>query len=385
MAIGDTRSTMAERDSAFLEAVRKKPRILVCAPSNAAVDNIILKIMADGFIDGNGCRYNPSLIRVGIGQSTAVRDVALEAKVNSVLEGGMDLAALQKSMAKLQAEKMKICESIAGLRRRVNAIISACKWNLAKHWEIRIEQSFDQTGRVFFVNHKTKSTQFEVPAPPEPGEDHYSATAMPEYRSFMSSIVQLVERFNSVTSKLTRCSLVNTVTNVLAKGGVNAQGQQLFNVKQQLETDILNSVHIVLTTLGTAGSRNFEDCEKFEVVVVDEAAQSVEPASLVALQLGSKHAILVGDPQQLPATIFSVSGRSTKYDRSLFQRLEEAGNKVYMLDTQYRMHPAISDFPRRIFYDGSLLDGDNVKHPEYGCPLRREIQIKFPAFQSFTV
>jgi hypothetical protein len=34
---------------------------------------------------------------------------------------------------------------------------------------------------------------------------------------------------------------------------------------------------------------------------------------------------LVGDPQQLPATIFDISGRNSKYDRSLFQRLEEAG------------------------------------------------------------
>ena len=57
---------------------------------------------------------------------------------------------------------------------------------------------------------------------------------------------------------------------------------------------------------------------------------------LQALQLGSSHAILVGDPQQLPATIFSVSGRNTKFDRSLFQRLEDAGHPVHMLDTQYR-------------------------------------------------
>ena len=124
------------------------------------------------------------------------------------------------------------------------------------------------------------------------------------------------------------------------------------------------------------------------------------------MQLGSSHAILVGDPQQLPATIFSISGRDTKYDRSLFARLEEAGHAVHMLDTQYRMvclfrihsgnyllthqtiniplsfqHPAISDFPRRIFYDGKLADGPNVKHPEYGNPLKMAVFKKFPAFQ----
>jgi superfamily I DNA and/or RNA helicase len=49
--------------------------------------------------------------------------------------------------------------------------------------------------------------------------------------------------------------------------------------------------------LGTAGSRALEAANKFEVVVIDEAAQSVEPSTLAGLQLGSSHAILVGDPQ----------------------------------------------------------------------------------------
>ena len=86
--------------------------------------------------------------------------------------------------------------------------------------------------------------------------------------------------------------------------------------------------------------------------------------------------------QQLPATIFNISGRNTKYDRCLFQRLEEAGHDVHLLDTQYRMHPAISNFPRQIFYSGLLLDGPNVKHPEYGNPLKRSV---FRKFQSFKV
>ena len=111
----------------------------------------------------------------------------------------------------------------------------------------------------------------------------------------------------------------------------------------------------------------------------------MEPSTLNGLQLGSKHAILVGDPQQLPATIFNVSGKTTKFDRSLFQRLEEAGHEVHLLDTQYRMNPMISSFPRRIFYDGKLLDGPNVKHPEYGSPLKRTVFRSFEAFQPFTV
>ena len=117
--------------------------------------------------------------------------------------------------------------------------------------------------------------------------------------------------------------------------------------------------------------------------MIDEAAQSSELSTLTALQFGSSHAVLVGDTHQLPATIFSVSGRSTKFDRSLFQRLEEAGHKVHMLNTQYRMHPVISAFPRHIFYGGMLLDGPNVRSPRFGGDLKDIITMKFPKFQQF--
>ena len=124
---------------------------------------------------------------------------------------------------------------------------------------------------------------------------------------------------------------------------------------------------------------------RFKVVVIDEAAQSAEPSTLVALQLGSRHAILVGDPNQLPATIFSISGRSTKYDRSLFQRLEEAGHDVHLLNVQYRMNPMISEFPRHIFYQNALLDGPNVQHPDFGGSLKMMLRIKFPYVQPFNI
>ena len=82
---------------------------------------------------------------------------------------------------------------------------------------------------------------------------------------------------------------------------------------------------------------------------------------------------------------FSVSGRSTKFDRSLFQRLEEAGHEVHMLNVQYRMHPVISAFPRHIFYGGMLLDGPNVQQPDFGGELKDIIAKKFPHFRQFNI
>ena len=370
--------TTGNRNVKLANAVKCKPRLLVCAPSNAAVDNIILKIMQDGFVDGSGQRYNPSIIRVGVGQSDAVRDVALEKQVNAILAENLDIGRLETTIAGYKMELQRIRTDIMRLRRRVHALSKASPWPLSKDWEMRIdEDTFEETGRVYFVNHKDKLTTFEVPPPPEPGEKQFMATSMPEYRSYMQRIVKLVENFNSITTKLERCTII--------QNGLNSRGNDSIAIRQQLETHILDTVHIVCTTLGTAGNRVLESAAKFEVVVVDEAAQSTEPATLAALQLGSRHAVLVGDPQQLPATIFNVSGRNSKYDRSLFQRLEEAGQIVYMLNLQYRMHPLISDFPRRIFYGGNLLDAPNVRNTDYGNPLRRVMCSQVQAIKPFTL
>lgn len=66
----------------------------------------------------------------------------------------------------------------------------------------------------------------------------------------------------------------------------------------------------VCTTLSFSGSSAFTRLtRKFDVVVVDEAAQAVEPATLVPLAHGgAKQVFLVGDPVQLPATVMSQVG-----------------------------------------------------------------------------
>lgn len=250
---------------------------------------------------------------------------------------------------------------------------------LSRDWEIRIDEvNFETNQRVMYVNHKTKKVQLTCPPRPNEDEDIYPTDQMPHYRGCMSALVKYVERHNDLHSKLLQLIQVQNVSSDVG----NSKRKQLINeLHQNLETSVLDTCHIVMTTLGSSGSKTLDAVNKFSVIVVDEAAQSCEPSMLPALQLGSKHCVLVGDPQQLPATVFSMSGRSTKYDRSLFQRLEEAGHQVYMLNTQYRMHPMISSFPRRIFYDGSLEDGPNVAKPDYGSDLNIAIRANFRHFQ----
>ena len=49
---------------------------------------------------------------------------------------------------------------------------------------------------------------------------------------------------------------------------------------------------------------------------------------------------------------------SSTYERSLMDlTLQENGVEPWLLDTQYRMHPAIAEFPNLLFYDGKLKSG----------------------------
>ena len=64
---------------------------------------------------------------------------------------------------------------------------------------------------------------------------------------------------------------------------------------------------------------------------------------------------MVGDPQQLPPTCLSKAADSTKYNRSLFERLLHANTyEVNFLSIQYRMHPLICDFASKYFYNDKL-------------------------------
>ncbi|KAK7319360.1 hypothetical protein RJT34_04080 [Clitoria ternatea] len=125
---------------------------------------------------------------------------------------------------------------------------------------------------------------------------------------------------------------------------------------------ILDEATIVFSTLSFSGSHIFsKQSRSFDVVIIDEAAQAVEPATLVPLANQCKKVFLVGDPAQLPATVISKVAKNHGYGKSLFERLMEAGYPVKMLKTQYRMHPEIRNFPSREFYGNSLEDGDGVK------------------------
>ncbi|EFJ32566.1 hypothetical protein SELMODRAFT_407541 [Selaginella moellendorffii] len=158
--------------------------------------------------------------------------------------------------------------------------------------------------------------------------------------------------------------------------------------KQAMKLEVLREADVVLTTLSGCGghiystlmefiaTRDAQAAEMlFDAVIIDEAAQAVEPSTLIPLQLLKAtrgKCILIRDPKQLPATVLSVPASRLLFDCSMFESFP-----VSMLTTQYRMHPEIRSFPSTHYYDGQLKDGSTVLHGNRSAPFHRESHTGF--------
>uniref|UniRef100_A0A452UPZ7 Probable helicase senataxin n=1 Tax=Ursus maritimus TaxID=29073 RepID=A0A452UPZ7_URSMA len=103
----------------------------------------------------------------------------------------------------------------------------------------------------------------------------------------------------------------------------------------------------------------------FSCVIVDEAGQSCEVETLTPLIHRCNKLILVGDPKQLPPTVISMKAQEYGYDQSMMARfyklLEDNVEHnmigrlpILQLTVQYRMHPDICLFPSNYVYNRSL-------------------------------
>lgn len=151
-------------------------------------------------------------------------------------------------------------------------------------------------------------------------------------------------------------------------------------LRLEVGVEILRESNVILTTLSGAGHRSISSLAvevSLEHVIIDEAAQSTEPGELIPLQYGCRKCVMIGDPKQLPPTVFSQVAAQKSYN-SLFTRLfTNYEKRRSLLNVQYRMHPSISRFPSQNFYENELKDGSDV------CQTTTRPWNEFPKFDHF--
>ena len=390
---------------------KSKPHMLVAAPSNVAVDNIVLRILDRGFIDGSGNKYRPNIIRVG--KSDAVKSVSLE----EIVEGETGKVASgerQQIKAQVEEDMLACAEQIYNLQTLLLNFGVAFepyykKGGLPTGWELRWDVAAFRPLWVDHINQRATHdpplypSEPDLPPPPMPGKNDEPASpcdfnpldsslppvhahdygaamraanpaarggappsnplaaikysshrTLPEFCVHATSICRLLEDLDRLKLKHTRW---------VARINPDAYGGPM-EAKQAIETSCLDTAHVVFSTLNGTGSPVLEMAD-FQLTLIDEAGQCSEPSLLIALRKRCKQCIMVGDPKQLPATIFSDAVKRRGYDQSLFERLMINGNAPIFLDVQYRMGPEISSFPSGHFYEHKLRDGGNVLSPTH--------------------
>ena len=277
-------------------------KLLVCAPSNAAVDELVMRLK-QGVKTLNGDFHRLSIVRIGRSDNinTNVLDVTLEELVNAKLNlVDSKTTSTSDDIGKLMLDHKTACEEYVALRTKVEDA------------RTKGQSATPEQDREFEVLKRKKQ------------------------------------------------QLSNQIDLLKDSGNTVARNAEINRHRAQQE--ILNGADVVCATLSGSGHDMFQKLTiEFETVVIDEAAQSIELSALIPLKYGCAKCIMVGDPKQLPPTVLSREAARFQYEQSLFVRMQtNHPDDVHLLDTQYRMHPEISLFPSQAFYDGKLLDGPGM-------------------------
>jgi superfamily I DNA and/or RNA helicase len=359
---------------------KSKPRILIVAPSNIAVDNIIIRIMENSFRDGNNQSYKPDIVRVGGGRTSLVESVSLEHLLEKEIHSKLSFTEKQRMLEGLNITISTLIREIFDIQAVLIQLITgfnAC-YPLPYGWEVRVTP--DDAHHIYWVNHIEKTTSREPPvdlrtrllreqqengfsdvngANRQPTRfSYYHVEELPEFIINSHRFTIILSDLDSKSLKRQRLLEIVNIQSIRGKDIIpNA-------IRDLLETSLIEGAQLLFTTLNSCGHPSMESSE-FCVTVIDEAAQSVEPSTLIALRKGCRQCIMVGDQRQLPATIFSDIVCKYNYNRSLFERLIESGHPYVMLNTQYRMTPEIARFPSEQFYYNKLTNGSNVEKEDY--------------------
>ncbi|KAL7116638.1 hypothetical protein ACP275_03G016900 [Erythranthe tilingii] len=312
-----------------------KPRMLVCAPSNAATDELLSRVLDRGFVDGEMKVYRPDVARVGVdSQTRAAQAVSVERRTELLLMKSRD--EVHGWMHNLRIRENQLSHEIAHYQRELTVTAAS----------VRAQGSVGVDPDVLMARDQTRDGLLQKLAAAVENRDKTLVE--------MSRLLILEGRF---------------------RGGGNFN---LEEARADLEASFANEAEIVFTTVSSSGRKLFSRLTHgFDMVVIDEAAQASEVAVLPPLSLGAARCVLVGDPQQLPATVISKAAGTLLYSRSLFERFQQAGCPTMLLSVQYRMHPHIRDFPSRYFYQSRLTDSESVSN------LPDEIYYKDPLLRPY--
>ncbi|CAG8483906.1 5460_t:CDS:2 [Diversispora eburnea] len=149
-----------------------------------------------------------------------------------------------------------------------------------------------------------------------------------------------------------KSSIHPNLLSITLEAGLDGAVRRIHSKKSK---ELLKDAKVIFATCVGCGT-TLLDKKKYDFVIVDEASQVAEPTCLIPLAKDCARFVLVGDHKQLRPFCLPMA-EIVGYSISLFERMNNNNYPICLLDTQYRMHPGISEFPNVYFYERKLRDG----------------------------
>ena len=205
-------------------------KILLCAPSNAAIDEVAYRLKESRTGSGSPIK----VVRVGTEKSMtiSVKDVSLDYLVEKKLKGG-------------QNDSMKDGgDEIAAVRAEIESVKRLKQQKLEE-----LSTIHDNTARTFAL------------------ED--------EIKTLNSRRMALSQQFDKLKDKRKH------------------ESRSLDATRRKFRSEVLREADVICSTLSGAGHDVLEEFE-FEMVIIDEAAQAIELSSLIPLKFRCQRCVMVG-------------------------------------------------------------------------------------------
>lgn len=363
--------------SSTAAAVRDGGRLLICTQSNAAADEIILRLAGQGIFRKSGrCEPLQPGALVRFGRLEAIHPDAQRFHIDRLFEDGPG----GPEEAQARPTRDEVLDSVNVVTAAATAV--APEVSTRKLLELKFAEAESFKSLLEQIDKKIKA--IEDGDDEDKDRDNRSKGSAAERLRVLSK-----QRSDTIESRKTLQEEINKL-----KARSTEQREAAQRQARALRQAALRRASIVVATLSSAGgdllTLSLNDAGTapvvaFTAVICDEAAQALEPATLIPLPLlrpDSGRVILVGDEKQLPATVLSRTAQKRGLGRSLFERLAALPSmKPRMLEEQYRMHPEIASFPSYKFYEGRLRQAEGIDHESRAAKFHADP--RFPPLRFF--
>lgn len=212
------------------------PKVLLCAPSNAAIDEVAHRLK-DGILGGGKQGLIPKVVRVGADSAinATVKDISLDFLVDQRINSDPNSVPSTGST-----------NEIATVRRELDAV--------KKERQNKLEEL------SHVENNTAKTTLLE------------------------DEIKRLNQRRMALTQQVDRLRDKN-----------KSDSRALDAARRKIRSEVLQEADVICSTLSGSGHEGLQlEQFDFEMVIIDEAAQAIELSTLIPLKYKSNRCILVG-------------------------------------------------------------------------------------------